>query len=55
MSMEEYHILLTKHEDYVEVNAQMRQEVEDVKAKSLSENNEIQIDEWKRKYRRSNI
>ena len=55
MSMEEYHILLTKHADYVEVNAQMRQEVEDVKAKSLSENNEIQIDEWKRKYRRSNI
>ena len=29
--MEEYHILLTKHADYVEVNAQMRQEVEDVK------------------------
>ena len=55
MSMEEYHILLTKHADYVEVNAQMRQEVEDVKAKSLSENNEIQIDEWKRKYRRSNM
>ena len=31
MSLEEYHILLTKHDDYVEVNAQMRQEMEDIK------------------------
>ena len=55
MSMEEYHILLTKHEDYVEVNAQMRREVEEAKNQILSDIGEAQIEEWKRKYRRSNV
>ena len=55
MSMEEYHILLTKHEDYVEVNAQMRREIEEAKSGVLSDIGEGQIDEWKRKYRRSHV
>ena len=31
MSLEEFHILLTKHSEYQEVNAQMRSEMDEVK------------------------
>ena len=55
MSLEEYHILLTKHEGYVEINAQMRQEIEDVKQELSSELDEEMLDKWKRQYRRSHI
>ena len=55
MSLEEYHILLTKHEEYVEINAQMRQEIEDLKQDLASELDEEMLDKWKRQYRRSHI
>lgn len=55
MSLEEYHILLTKHEEYVEVNAQMRQEMQDLKAEIPKEVEEDMLEKWKRQYRRSHI
>ncbi len=55
MSLEEYHILLTKHDEYVEINAQMRQEIEDIKAEVPQELEEDVLDKWKRQYRRSHI
>lgn len=55
MSLEEYHILLTKHEEYVEINAQMRQEMDDVKKEVPAELDEEIMDKWKRQYRRSHI
>jgi len=30
MSLEEYHILITKSEEYMEINAQMRREVDKI-------------------------
>lgn len=55
MSLEEYHILLTKHEDYVEINAQMRQEIEDIRKNLQMEMNDGLMEKWKRQYRRSHI
>lgn len=55
MSLEEYHILLTKHEDYVEINAQMRQEIEDIKQNLQMEMSDGLMEKWKRQYRRSHI
>ncbi len=55
MSLEEYHILLTKHEEYVEVNAKMRQEMEDLKNEIPQELEEDVLEKWKRQYRRSHI
>ncbi len=55
MSLEEYHILLTKHDDYVEVNAQMRQEMEDIKKHIQMELNSVLLEKWKQQYRRSHI
>lgn len=55
MSLEEYHILLTKHEEYVEVNAKMRQEMEDLKKEIPQELEEDVLEKWKRQYRRSHI
>lgn len=52
MSLEEYHILLTKHEEYVEINAQMRQEIEDVKNAFQMEITDGTMEQWKRQYRR---
>lgn len=52
MSLEEYHILLTKHEEYVEINAQMRQEMEDVKNAFQMEITDATMEQWKRQYRR---
>ena len=52
MSLEEYHILLTKHEEYVAINAQMRQEIEDVKSTFQMEITESSMEQWKRQYRR---
>ena len=45
MSLEEYHILLTKHDEYVEINAQMRQEMEDIKENLQLELNECDAGE----------
>ena len=55
MSLEEYHILLTKHDDYVEVNAQMRQEMEDIKKHIQMEPSSVLLEKWKQQYRRSHI
>ena len=41
MSLEEYHILLTKHENYVEINARMRQEMEDIRNGMQLELNDV--------------
>ncbi len=53
MSLEEYHILLTKHEEYVEVNAQMREEMEEIMQKVPQELGDEWIEKWKRRHRRS--
>lgn len=55
MSLEEYHILLTKHENYVEINARMRQEMEDIRNAMQLELNDVLLEKWKRQYRRSHI
>lgn len=55
MSMEEYHILLTKHDEYVEINAQMRQEIEDIKSHLQMEPGGALLEKWKQIYRRSHI
>lgn len=55
MSLEEYHILLTKHEEYVEINANMRQEMEDIRQGLLMDTGEDMMEKWKRQYRRSHI
>ncbi len=55
MSMEEYHILLTKHDDYVEINAQMREEIQQIKNNLQLEINDTLIEKWKQQYRRSHI
>ncbi len=53
MSLEEYHILLSKHEEYVEVNAQMRREMEEIMKKVPAEPGREWIEKWKRRHRRS--
>lgn len=55
MSLEEYHILLTKNEDYVEINAQMRQEMDEIRRNVQTEYSDRQLEQWKRQYRRSHI
>lgn len=55
MSLEEYHILMTKHPDYVEVNTVMRQEMEEIKEAMQAVPDSSQIEKWKRQYRRSHI
>lgn len=55
MSLEEYHILLTKHDNYVEINAKMRQEMEDIRNSMQLELNDVLLEKWKRQYRRSHI
>lgn len=55
MSMEEYHILLTKHEDYVEVNSQMRLEMDEIKTNLQLDFSEALLEKWKRQYRRSHV
>ena len=55
MSMEEYHILLTKHEDYVEINAEMRREIDEIKENQQPEPNGELLEKWKHQYRRSHV
>lgn len=55
MSLEEYHILLTKHDDYVEINAQMRQEIDDIRQNLQVEPSDALLEKWKQQYRRSHI
>ena len=53
MSLEEFHILLTKHSEYQEVNAQMRSEMDEVKQNLQIEPNEVLLEKWMRKHRRN--
>lgn len=53
MSMEEYHILLTKHEEYVAINAQMRREMEAVKNHVHMDTEAEMLEKWKRRHRRT--
>lgn len=55
MSMEEYHILLTKHEEYIEINAQMRQECDEVIQNLQVEPSARLLEKWKHQYRRSTV
>jgi tetratricopeptide (TPR) repeat protein len=55
MSLEEYHILLTKNDHYAEVNAQMRQEMEVMKQSLQMDMGPVLLDKWKQQYRRSHI
>jgi len=52
MSMEEYHILLTKNSKYMETNIRMRQELEDIREGIRLEMNDELLEKWKRQYRR---
>ncbi len=53
MSMEEYHILITKHDDYMRINAEMRREIDDVREDLQVEPDEELLEKWKRQHRRS--
>ena len=53
MSMEEYHILITKHDEYMEVNAQMRREIDEIKENLQIEPTPFLLEKWKRQHRRS--
>lgn len=53
MSLEEYHILITKNEDYMEVNAQMRNEIEEIKKTVSEDTSPALLEKWKRQHRRS--
>nr|WP_294491415.1 hypothetical protein [uncultured Mediterraneibacter sp.] len=53
MSLEEYHILITKQDEYMEVNAQMRREIDEIKAALPNETNPEYLEKWKRQHRRS--
>ena len=53
MSLEEYHILITKHEDYMEINAQMRREIDEVKESVPADTSLALLEKWKRQHRRS--
>ena len=51
MSMEEYHILLTKNE----INTELRSEMKEIREGIQMEMSEQLTDKWKQQYRRSHI
>ncbi|OUP86583.1 hypothetical protein B5F07_00915 [Lachnoclostridium sp. An169] len=53
MSMEEYHILITKQDDYMEVNARMRQELDEIRKNLQTEPDPSLLEKWKRQHRRN--
>jgi len=53
MSLEEYHILITKSEEYMEINAQMRREVDKINEQVSVEPEPGILEKWKRSHRRS--
>lgn len=55
MSLEEFHILLTKNENYAEIHSNMREEIVKIKKKVQIEQSEQLIEKWKQQYRRSHI
>ena len=55
MSMEEYHILLTKNEAFVEINSAMRQKCFDITRETERDFTVKDLEDWKYQYRRSHI
>ena len=55
MSMEEYHILMTKSETYIEINAQMRQKYADIRDSIGKDYTNEDLENWKYQYRRSHV
>ena len=55
MSMEEYHILMTKSETYIEINAQMRQKCADIRDSIDKNYTKEDLEDWKYQYRRSHV
>lgn len=55
MSMEEYHILLTKNDQYAEINTEMRSEMKEIRDNMQVEPDEMLTEKWKQQYRRSHI
>lgn len=55
LSLEEYHILLTKNEDYVRINALMREELGNIKENTPKDQDVSVLELWKQQYRRSHI
>ena len=55
MSMEEYHILLTKNDTYAEINTELRSEMKEIREGIQIEMSEQLTDKWKQQYRRSHI
>ena len=53
MSLEEYHILITKQDDYMEINAQMRREIDEIRENMSEETDPDLIEKWKRQHRRN--
>lgn len=53
MSLEEYHILITKQDEYMEINAQMRRELDEIRRSMPEEVDPSLIEKWKRQHRRS--
>lgn len=53
MSLEEYHILITKQDDYMEINAQMRREIDEIRENMPEETDPDLIEKWKRQHRRN--
>ena len=53
MSLEEYHILITKQDDYMEINAQMRREIDEIRKDMPDETDPDLIEKWKRQHRRN--
>ena len=55
MSMEEYHILLTKNETYMEVNEKMRQRCDEIRKETEKPYTFQDLEDWKYQYRRSHV
>ena len=53
MSLEEYHILITKQDEYMEINAQMRREIDEIKKELPDETGSEYLEKWKRQHRRN--
>ena len=53
MSLEEYHILITKQDEYMEINAQMRREIDEIKKELPDETGPEYLEKWKRQHRRN--
>ncbi|MDD2979081.1 MAG: hypothetical protein PHN80_03835 [Hespellia sp.] len=55
MSLEEFHILITRSETLMQMNAVMRKECEEVEATVAVPANSKVIEKWKQQYRRSHV